>query len=93
METHNSEFPADPVPSPKPQCSLILSSLVPLTLMLICLGGCASPGEPIERKPPIPEPVKDLAAAQAGNDVILTFTLPANAIDHRLLQQTPTVEI
>ena len=57
------------------------------------MGGCASPGEPIERKPPVPEPVKDLAAAQSGNDVVLTFTLPTEAIDHRLLQQTPTVEI
>jgi hypothetical protein len=93
METHNSEFPALPA-SCKGLCRpLIFSSLFLLPILVMFLGGCASPGEPIERKPPIPEPVKDLAAAQSGNDVILTFTLPTNAIDHRLLQQTPTVEI
>ena len=61
--------------------------------VFLFLAGCASPGEPIERKAPVPEPVKDLAAAQSGNDVILTFTLPTEAIDHRQLVQTPTVEI
>jgi hypothetical protein len=93
METHNSEFPAEPAPSHTLSRSLIVGFLISLLLLFIFLGGCASPGEPIERKPPIPEPVKDLVATQSGNDVILTFTLPTNAIDHRLLQQTPTVEI
>ena len=93
METNNSEFPADPAPSHTLSRPLVFGFMISLPLLFIFLGGCASPGEPIERKPPIPEPVKDLAAAQSGNDVILTFTLPTNAIDHRLLQQTPTVEI
>jgi hypothetical protein len=60
---------------------------------MIFAAGCASPGEPIERKAPVPEPVRDLSASQSGNDVVLTFTLPAEAIDHRHLDQSPTVEI
>lgn len=91
METYNSESPADFTPTRTPPCSLVFSVLI--SLIFLSMAGCASPGEPIERKPPVPEPVKDLAAAQAGNDVVLTFTLPTEAIDHRLLQQTPTVEI
>lgn len=91
METHNSEVPADFDSLRTPRRSFVFSILIPLIIIL--MAGCASPGEPIERKPPVPEPVKDLAAAQAGNDVILTFTLPTEAIDHRQLQQTPTVEI
>lgn len=91
METHNSETLADFNSSRTPPHSLVFGVLV--LLIFIFMAGCASPGEPIERKPPVPEPVKDLAAVQAGNNVILTFTLPTEAIDHRQLQQTPTVEI
>jgi hypothetical protein len=72
----------------------LLSNFIAIPLMgFILMSGCASPGEPIERKAPVPETVKDLAAAQSGNDVVLTFTLPTEAIDHRQLEQTPTVEI
>jgi hypothetical protein len=57
------------------------------------LTGCAAPGEPYERKPPTPMAVTDLSAAQAGNDVVLTFTLPQQAVDRRPLDQLPSVEI
>ena len=60
---------------------------------LLALADCASPGEPIERKAPIPEPVGDLAAQQVGNAVSLTFTLPEETVDRRTLSQPPTVEI
>ena len=40
------------------------------------LAGCASPGEPTTRRPPIPTPIGDLAAKQQGNEVILTFKIP-----------------
>lgn len=66
-------------------------------LLFFCLAmlvsGCGSPGEPIERKPPVPQPVTDLAAEQAGNSVILTFELPKEAVDHRPLEHPLTVEI
>ena len=56
-------------------------------------GGCGSPAEPIERKPPVPEAVSDLAATQSGNSVILTFDLPKEAVDRRPLDNPLTVEI
>ena len=57
------------------------------------LVGCAAPGEPYERKPPTPMAVTDLSAMQAGNDVVLTFTVPQQAVDRRPLDQLPSVEI
>ena len=57
------------------------------------LAGCAAPGEPYERKPPTPMAVTDLSAVQAGNDVVLTFTIPQQAVDRRPLDQLPSVEI
>ncbi len=59
----------------------------------VLLGGCASPGEPIERKPPVPLAVTDLAASQSGNSVVLTFTLPQQTVDGRPLDQSPDIEI
>lgn len=55
--------------------------------------GCGAPGEPAERKSPIPVPVTDLAASQEGNDVILTFTLPKESVERKPLKTTPAVEI
>jgi hypothetical protein len=63
------------------------------TFVLLLVAGCASPGQPIERKPLVPQAVKDLAAVQSGNDVILTFTLPSETVDHRPLEQAPAIEI
>jgi hypothetical protein len=59
---------------------------------LIWLVSCAAPGEPIERKPQVPTAITDLAAQQQGNDVILTFTLPKDTVDHRPLKKTPAIE-
>jgi hypothetical protein len=93
METQNSGCLSDIGYWRMPCRPSISGFLISIFAVFLFLAGCASPGEPIERKPPIPEPVKDLAAAQSGNDVILTFTLPTEAIDHRQLVQTPTVEV
>ncbi len=60
---------------------------------LFLFYGCAAPGEPIERKPPTPNAVTDLAASQTGNDVTLTFTLPRESIEKHQLQQPPTIEV
>lgn len=57
------------------------------------LVGCASPSEPIERKPPVPQAITDLSAAQTANDVVLTFTLPTETVDRRALDQPPAIEI
>ncbi len=62
-------------------------------LLSAALGGCAAPGEPYERKPPTPAAITDLAVAQAGNDVDLTFTLPQQMMDRRPLERAPEIEI
>jgi hypothetical protein len=62
-------------------------------VILVLLSGCASPGEPIARRPPTPAGITDLAAQQSGNNVVLTFTLPRETIDQRPLKEMPTIEI
>ena len=79
-------------PSP-PLAWLPLASLLLASLVLFGLAGCASPGEPTERRPPTPQAVGDLAASQLGNSVELTFTLPDETLDHHPLAQVPTIEI
>jgi hypothetical protein len=63
------------------------------SILLAFVAGCASPSDPVERKPPIPSTVKDLAAAQSGGDVILTFTVPNETTERRPLADPPTIEI
>jgi hypothetical protein len=67
--------------------------LVSIFVFSVFLGGCAAPGEPYERKPLTPEPVTDLAATQAGDDVLLTFTLPQQSVDRRPLKEVPAIKI
>jgi len=64
-----------------------------LVFVFLYAVGCASPGEPIERRPPKPAAIADLAAHQSGNTVVLTFTLPRETVQGRPLKQTPTIEI
>jgi hypothetical protein len=64
-----------------------------LLCFFLTFCGCASPGDPIERRPPTPEAITDLAAHQVGNNVILTFTLPRETVQHRPLKQSPDIEI
>jgi len=61
--------------------------------VFLALSGCASPGAPIARRPPTPAAVTDLAAQQSGNNVVLTFTLPRETVQHRPLKQSPAIEI
>jgi hypothetical protein len=68
-------------------------SLGAAALLAAQIVGCAAPGEPSVRRGPIPMAVGDLAAKQQGNDVVLTFTVPAENVDHHPLKKTPTVEI
>ena len=62
-------------------------------LFSLVIGGCAAPSEPVERKPPVPQAVTDLSAAQTANDIVLTFTLPTETVDRRPLKETPAIEI
>ena len=62
-------------------------------LACIDLPGCASPGEPVERRPPVPTTITDLAAEQTGNDVVLTCTIPRETVDQKPLEEPPAFEI
>ena len=66
---------------------------LPVVILFCLLLGCAAPGEPLPRKPPIPEAIIDLAARQSGDGVVLTFTLPRNTTEHQRLAEPPVVEI
>ncbi|HEY0704557.1 MAG TPA: fibronectin type III domain-containing protein [Candidatus Acidoferrales bacterium] len=56
-------------------------------------AGCGAPGEPSERKAPTPVAIADLAAAQQGDAVVLTFTLPKESVEHKTLKNVPAIEI
>lgn len=71
------------------RCALAFSFVVVCFVQF----GCAAPGEPSTRRPPIPTAITDLTAKQQGNEVLLTFTLPTESIDRHPLKTTPTVEI
>jgi hypothetical protein len=70
-----------------------LSFLVTVSSICVFAGGCASPGEPLERKALVPAAVTDLAATQQGDSVVLTFTMPKESVEHRVLKDPPTIEI
>lgn len=59
----------------------------------LCIAGCASPGEPYERKAPVPTAITNLAAEQHGDAVVLTFNMPKESVERRPLKEAPEVEI
>jgi hypothetical protein len=69
--------------------------LFPFSIFLLSVlpSGCASPGEPLERKAAVPAAITDLSAEQSGNSAILTFTLPRETVERRSLKRAPDVEI
>jgi hypothetical protein len=93
MEHEKGELALSPVSETR--AFSVFRSILSISLLgsLICLISCAAPGEPIERKPQVPTAITDLAARQQGNDVILSFTMPKDTVDHRPLKKTPAIEI
>jgi len=55
--------------------------------------GCGAPGEPQPPTPPVPLVIADLSAKQAGDGVLLTFTMPGKSTLGERLQQVPTFEV
>jgi hypothetical protein len=80
--------------SPASNSSLnVVRFLLVIFFAALILAGCASPGEPTERRPPTPQTVADLAATQLGNSVLLTFTLPKETVEGHPLAQPPAIEV
>src|SRR5579862_342774 len=67
--------------------------LAALAALGALLAGCAAPGEPTPRRPPVPEAVKDLSVHQQGDGVVLDFTLPRSSTEDAPLAAPPTIEI
>ncbi|HXR33571.1 MAG TPA: hypothetical protein VN830_07680 [Verrucomicrobiae bacterium] len=67
--------------------------LLILLLVLSVASGCGAPGEPLPPSPPIPTAISDLTAQQAGDAVLLTFTMPKKSVRGESLKEVPTLEI
>lgn len=87
--------PAPRSPLARDRSRLVPSFYFPFSIFILAslLSGCASPGEPTERKASVPAAVADLAAVRWGDDVILTFTPPKETAEHKPLKEIPTIEI
>jgi hypothetical protein len=78
-----------------------LQKLLPLSVpifyflfsIFLLTVGCGAPGEPQPPTPPVPQGVNDLSAKQAGDGVLLTFTMPGKSTLGDRLQQVPTFEV
>lgn len=90
MEIRNSEEPC--AAAGRLEASNVVFR-VSVFIFLLILAGCASPGEPVERKAAVPAAITDVAVQQSGNSAILTFTLPRETLERRSLKHTPDVEI
>jgi hypothetical protein len=75
------------------QPSPYFSILFLLLLVLFVASGCGAPGEPLPPSPPIPAAVSDLTAQQAGDAVLLTFTMPKKSVRGESLKEVPTLEV
>jgi hypothetical protein len=62
-------------------------------LAVFALASCGVPGDPHPLKPAVPVAITDLAARQAGDGALLTFTLPATTLDGDKLDKFPDLEI
>jgi hypothetical protein len=61
--------------------------------IFLLAAGCGAPGEPQPPTPPVPQGISDLTAKQAGDGVLLTFTMPGKSTLGDRLQQVPTFEV
>jgi len=94
METRNSRSPRTRgVVLCPPLCSFVFRvSCFGILVASLC-AGCGAPGEPTAPAPIVPAAITDLTAAQAGDGVQLTFTLPAKTIAGERLADAPAIEI
>jgi hypothetical protein len=64
-----------------------------ILLPALILAGCASPDDPTPRRPIIPQTIRDLAARQQGDAIVLSFTLPSRSTRQEPLADPPAIEI
>jgi hypothetical protein len=57
------------------------------------LVGCGAPGEPVPPTPLIPTAIADLSAQQAGDGVMLTFTMPGKSVSGEKLKDVSAMEV
>jgi hypothetical protein len=82
------------IPLAKLRCTANASLGTSIWLILVlCAAGCGAPGEPIAPTPPVAAQISDLAGRQAGDGVVLTFTLPTRSMTGDRLLAAPAVEI
>jgi hypothetical protein len=81
--------PRPDFPNPHTRLHVFLPGL----LCSLLVTGCASPGDPVARKPPVAQAVADLDAKQTANSVILTFSLPTETVDRRPLTHPLAIEV
>ncbi|SRR5712692_858581 len=61
--------------------------------IILFSAGCGAPGDPVPPSPPVPVAITDLTAHQAGDGVLLSFTLPTDSVSGNRLPEPPAVEI
>ncbi|WP_162601867.1 fibronectin type III domain-containing protein [Occallatibacter savannae] len=61
--------------------------------LLLCLPGCGTPGAPQPPSLNLPDPVGDLAATRAGDQVTLTWTMPKRNTDRTTIKGEVAVRI
>src|SRR6266852_8494766 len=64
-----------------------------LISIFLLVTSCGAPGEPQPPTPPVPQAIADLAAKQAGDGALLTFTMPGKSTLGEKLQQAPSFEV
>ncbi len=60
---------------------------------LLVFAGCGVPADPVPIRVPVPLAVTDLAARQAADGAVLTFTPPRKTVDGERLDKYPDLEI
>jgi hypothetical protein len=88
MENRSGTLPR--LQKPHAQAALIFYFLFAIFMLA---AGCGAPGEPQPPTPPVPQAIADLAAKQAGDGVLLTFTMPGKSTRGENLRQVPTFEV
>jgi hypothetical protein len=73
--------------------SVLASALTVCLAICLAISGCGTEGAPMPPSLKLPDPVNDLAAVRAGNQVSLTWKMPKKNTDKLLLKGNVPVQI